>query len=317
MCCALGKQRKRLVLGCLLISVVVLPNGPAWHQPVIAAGFNRANTSRETRLESIASIPFDKLTNEMQEKLSEVVNKPSIFRRMVAPTISCDPQMHLFLVRYPEVVVNIWHLLGITNVTVKRTGTYTFDAADGAGTTGSVQLVYGTPEIHILFADATYNGHRLASPLRVKCVFFLKSKFTRGEDGKLYVSDELDAFIQVEHKGIDFLAKAFHPLFGRTADNNFRESIKFLSRISQMAEKNGPAMQRLAAQLTKIDPAVQREFASISSSASRHAGNKTSRLPASNPRGNVKPAAVENLAQTIFTRSSSLEKKRKSSWMSR
>ena len=104
------------------------------------------------------AIPFDQLSEGSRTKLWQVVSQPSVFRRMPAKTIECDPDLYVFLARYPEVVVNIWQLMGVTTVDMKRTGDFAFWATDGSGTTSSVELIYGTREMHVFYAEGVYEG---------------------------------------------------------------------------------------------------------------------------------------------------------------
>ena len=76
-------------------------------------------------------------------------------------TMECDPQLYLFLIRNPEVVVNIWDVMGATQIEMQRTGPYTFNATDGAGTKSKVELAYGTNNLHIYFGDGLYEGSML------------------------------------------------------------------------------------------------------------------------------------------------------------
>ncbi len=71
-----------------------------------------------------------------------VVQNPSLFRRVPVQVIDCDPNLYLFLVRHPEVVVNIWQVMGISRVTLEQTGPDSYKGDDAAGTTGTVRLCY-------------------------------------------------------------------------------------------------------------------------------------------------------------------------------
>jgi hypothetical protein len=215
--------------------------------------------SAPQRDEARQAIPFDELTNEVQEKLGRVVGRPSIFRRLPAQVIDCDPDLYVFLVRYPEITVNIWQLLDITKVQLKRTGPYSFEAADGAGTVSKVDLVYGRPDLHVFYAEGYYEGPLFRHRLDGSSVLLLRSNFTQ-RDGRVFVTCQLDTFIQLENGGLEVLAKTLQPVMGKTADYNFVETVKFVSQISAAAERNAPGMERLANRLNNVDPAVRESF---------------------------------------------------------
>lgn len=223
----------------------------------------QSTSSRAARDEAIKAVPAEQLGQEIIAKIRPVVTNPSLFRRIPAAPIECDPEMHVFLTRYPEVVVNIWDLMGITKVSVDRTGPYTFRASDGQGTVTHVELLYRTPELQIVYADGVYEGPLCHKPLGGQCVLLLRSKFHADKHGRTTAVNVLDVFVRVDHAGVDLLTKMLHPLVARTADFNFRESAKFLGRISRAASENGPGVQRLATRLTKVEPPVRDEFAKV------------------------------------------------------
>lgn len=256
-------QRRCLDLRMLLL--LALGVCCSWIPCYGAATISKATTSRSARENAIQSIPFDNLTPKAKERINRVVSKPSMYRRMPTNVVSCDPKMYQFLVRHPEVIVNIWQLMGITKVSCKRVGPYTIDAADGVGTVTSVELIYGDKDTHVIYCEGHYDGPLFRRPLTGRCVLLLKSKYEKNEADEWNVKNQLDVFLQVDHIGVDVFTRTLHPLLGKSADINFVESTKFLERISRTSESNGPGMQRLAARLDQVDANVKSRFANIAS----------------------------------------------------
>jgi len=228
-----------------------------------AATPNTAATDRQSREDAIRSIPFDELNQETRAKLERVVTRPSIYRRMPVEMVECDPDLFLFLVRYPEIVVNIWKLMEITNVSVQRTGPFSLKTFDGSGTYGHIELVYGTRDTHIIYAEGYYEGPMFRRRITGSSVIVLKSGYIRDADGRTKISNRMDMFLQIDNVGAEIVAKTLHPLVGRTADLNFAESTGFVSRLSAAAENNAEALQRLAGRLREVDPAVREQFARL------------------------------------------------------
>ncbi|UUO05314.1 hypothetical protein M4951_18265 [Blastopirellula sp. J2-11] len=223
--------------------------------PNETVAFNRGD-----RDAAIREIPFGKLTVQAGDDIRQVVTNPSIFRRLPVQVIDCDPDLYLLMVRYPEIIVNIWRLMGITNVAVERTGQFSFHAKDGAGTVSDVELVYGNRDTHIMVADGYYEGPLAPGKVDAKCVLVLKTGYAPNELNKTFVSNQLDVFVKFEHKGADLLARTLHPLIGKTADANFAETTAFLGKISKSSEDNIAGIQNLSQKLTEIDPALRAQF---------------------------------------------------------
>jgi hypothetical protein len=214
----------------------------------------------QARAEALRAIPFDELNEASRAKLRPILERPSLYRRMPTQEVDCDPDLHVFLIRYPEVIVNIWQLMEVTRVQVKRTGPYTFDASDGSGTVCQVELIYGRPDLHVFYGTGYYEGPLFRTRMEGDCVILLHSAYVQ-RNGRTQVANSLDVFLRMDRAGADILLKTLHPLMGKTADFNFVESARFLGQVSKAAENNGPGMERLAARLENVEPPLRELFA--------------------------------------------------------
>lgn len=233
--------------------------------PALAKESKRPSTSRASREQAIRQMPLRSLKEPLRTRIQNIVIKPTIYRRLPVEVIPCDPQLYLFLVRYPEVVINMWHLMGVTKAVIKRTGAYAYDAQDGAGTVSRVELVFGTRNQHLFLAEGYYDGPLLPRRITGRCVLLLSSGYSQDDTKRSFVSNRLDVFVQLDKMGVEIVAKTLHPLMGKTIDTNFAESSRFISQVSHVAESNGPGVQRLVSRLTDIDPEVRTQFAQITS----------------------------------------------------
>jgi hypothetical protein len=238
---------------------------------------SEGTSSREAREQAVQRIPFKQLTPQANQRLRTVVDSSSYFRRMPTEQLDCDPEMFAFLVRNPEVIVNIWDVMGVTKVALNRTGPYQLSGQDGAGTSSQMDLVYGTDSMHIYFASGSYKGSLWARELTGRCVVVLQNKPVRLPDGKQGLSASMDVFMKLDNMGADLIVKTLGPLVGKTADFNFTECAAFVSQISQTAEKNPYGIQQLAKRLTNIDPKIQAQFVDTAQTISQKHGTIASR----------------------------------------
>ncbi len=223
----------------------------------------QATSSRAAREAAIGEIPMSRLTPEARQRIQRVVRNPSMFRRLPVQVVDCDPQLYRFLIRYPEVVVNIWQLMGITQVEAHRLAPYILQAKDGAGTTTRIELIYGTRDTHLIYCEGNYDGPLTRRPVEGRCVLLLKSGYVQTERGRWHVVNRLDVFLQVDHAGLDLLTRTVRPLIGKAADTNFQQSTQFIERIHRTSEENGPGMQRLASRLDEVSADVRDEFSRL------------------------------------------------------
>ena len=234
----------------------------------------QADTSARAKAEAARLLPLSELTAETRRKLLAVVERPTIFRRLPHKAFACDPELYLFLIRNPEVVVNIWEIMGVSNMTAQRVAPYQWKGDDGTGTECDLELVYGTDELHVMYGDGFYSGPLLKKKILGRCVLILNSGFNQAGDRRWQVGSRLDVFLQLDDTGADLVARTISPWVGKVADSNFSESCKFASRLSLTAEQNSAGMQRLADKLTKVEPEVREQFARISAGIEQRAATR-------------------------------------------
>lgn len=259
-----------------------------WAAPLLAA--QPGTTSQQARQDSIRLIPLAKLDSQQRAKAQQLLGDSSIFRRMPTQSIECDPKFYTFLIEHPEVIVNIWSVLGISDVKIKRTGDSTFDANDGAGTLGRIEYLYRSRDTHLLYGEGTYEGRLFTKKVRGRCLLMLKTAYLRQANGNYFITCRLDAFMQLDNVGVDMLAKTFQPFVGQVADHNFRETTGFVESLYRAAEINYSGMQALAQKLTLVQPEVRNEFAAVSEQiaikAALAATEELEKLPARTARRN-------------------------------
>jgi hypothetical protein len=243
--------------------------GRAWAADPTAG--SKASTNRTTRDAAARSIPLDKLPPDVRTRVAAVVENPSIFRRLPVASIHCDPDMYLMLIHNPEIVIDIWQLMGITNMSLVRTGENEFRAADGQGTSGTVQFVYRSRDTHIIYSTGMYDGSLSPARIRGESVVVLKSEYLRDPDGRPRINSQLDVFLHLDNVGIEWIARTLQPLLGRTADRNFAETGSFVSSLSHTAETNPAGVARLSNRLPHVDAATRQLFAEVSQKASDRA----------------------------------------------
>lgn len=253
-----------------------------------AAPVSLSSSARIARQEAFRALPVDQLGGELRARVVSVASQASIYRRLPVQVIDCDPDLFLFMVRHPEVIVNIWELMGISKVTMARTGPTTYEASDHAGSRGSVAYCYSDRDTQLVYAEGSYDGPLCARPIRASCVLLLKTGYTQEADTRVYVTCRMDAFIQIENAGVDLLAKTFQPLITKSADYNFSETAAFFSMVSRTAERNPRGMVRLSAKLTGIEADVRQEFAVVSSQTAQRVAERK----AAGPNAAVGPVAA-------------------------
>ena len=233
--------------------------------------------SASKRKKIVQNLPLNRLTPQARERILAICNSPTIYRRLPTQAIECDRDMFLFLTRKPETLVGIWDLMGITRVKSTRLGPYKLEAEDGAGTNCKVDLIYGDSNIHIFIADGMYEGSMAPKPIRGSGVFVLRSSYAKSASGGTTVTGAIDCFVQFDSLGADLVARTLSGVIGRSADNNFVETARFIGQVSQASATNPRAMMDVASRLPQVDAATKQQFtdtiAAIAKRSQAHTAN--------------------------------------------
>ncbi len=195
-------------------------------------------SSRSAKDEAIASIPLEELTPESRQKITDVLQHTSLYRRLPVSSIEVDPDYFRLMVRYPEIIVETWRLMEVTQMETERTGPYSLHSNDGAGTISDIELVYGNNSYHLYYGEGTYEGPLNRRPLQGRCVIVLRTEYGESATGAATAINHCDVFLKVDNTAAGFVARTLSPIVGKTADHNFIESLNFVQRLNETTEKN-------------------------------------------------------------------------------
>lgn len=215
------------------------------------------------RRAAAASIPLDAIAPEHRHEVINVVREAGVYRRLPITTIECDPDMYLFLVRYPEVIVNTWQLMGITRMSADRVGQFTLRASDAAGTSADIELIYGSNNLNIYYGEGVYEGPALVRRATGQCLVILKTDYHRSNTGEPLATSQLDVFLNIDNMAANVIAKTVMPIVGSTADHNFVETLRFVETLNATTVRNGPGVQGMAQRLTSTRPEVRQRFGQV------------------------------------------------------
>ncbi len=263
---------RRILVGTFLFAMLAAPTAGSVRADELTSGTG----SRNAKEQAIASIPFAQLNRQTRDKINPVIDKPSIYRRLPVTAVNVDAEYFVFLARYPEVVVNIWKLMGITQMATTRTSEYTMNTDDGSGTISDMELVYGTRNLHIFYGTGSYTGPVLKRELTGKAVLVLRTEYTTGPQGEPVATSQLDVFLKVDNATAGLVARTLNPLVGTTADHNFTESLNFIQRLNETTVDNGPGVQQMAGRLTDINTDVRQQFIQVAGEVYQRAGGAAS-----------------------------------------
>ena len=237
----------------VLLAAILVPHSLHGQQGPRVARIEATSTAVLKRL------PLENLSLPARKKIRDVVSRPSLHQELPARTISCNKDLYVHMVQHPEIVVNIWQLMGVTELRLKRTDPFIYKVTDGLGTSSTLELIYGTPELHLFYAEGSYVGKWLGHRMQGRCLVILTSDFSV-EEGHPQVKHEIEVFVRLDNVAADVLARTLKPLIGKLIEYNFEQSSGFVEQVHEVAENRGTAMDRFVSRMTHVEPTVKERF---------------------------------------------------------
>lgn len=270
-----------------IASFVLLGEPPAWGGDS-RDGLNgeirgMATSNRSVEENAIGSIPFEKLDQDSRAKISALLSGSHIFRRLPVHSVACDPNLYMFLVRHPDVVVGIWEELGISKLRMRQIGEGKYQTHEDGGTTGTSEFIYQDPNMHLIWVEGIFSGPLLSKPVCGTSLLVLRTGYVRDSEGKCYVTSRLDTFTHIDNVGVEFVTKTLQPLMGKVVDNNFLQTSAFVGSLSKTAEADPRGVRRLAGNLKRVQPEVRQQFALLAYKVAENAGRIDSERLAAKP----------------------------------
>lgn len=250
--------------------MVPVDNGPSrvTNSQFTESGATDATSSRAALDDAVRLIPWKQMSPANRNTAQFIVKNASIYRRLPTRIIDCDPDLFTFLLQHPEVVIDVWHVMGITQVSLEKSPDGVYRGTDGAGTNGSVRYLFSNwganaQNLAVVYAEGAYTGAPFVTPLKAKSIMLVRSSGVQETNGRHYITVRIDSFIYVEQLGVEVIAKTVQPWINRAADQNVIETMTFVSNFSRTAEKNPQGMQRLAKRLSAVDEPTRNQLVSL------------------------------------------------------
>ena len=90
-----------------------------------------------------------------------------------------------------------------------RVDTNRFRIVDGEGTKGTMEYLFSSPDLHVIYSEGTYDGPLYARTVRGRCLMVLRTSSRQEPNGRFTITSRLDTFLAVDNLGVEILAQLF------------------------------------------------------------------------------------------------------------
>lgn len=224
-------------------------------------------SSSAVKKQALAETKLDKLPAAARQKAQAVLQSTSLFRRLPTISFEVDRNVYAYFLKNPNVAVSSWRALGISKFSLAevRPNVYTADAGDGS--TGSIEVLYSSPEDSLIFCEGAFKSPLLAKPIVAKAVMRLRAKFHKEVDGRVIATHFSDIFVELPSQTVETVAKIISPISNAIADRNFKQ-MTFYAHMMTVAMARQPGwVEAMVDRMTDLKPAQREEFLRLSAAS--------------------------------------------------
>lgn len=212
----------------------------------------KGTSSDKVKKEALSELPLDRLTPQNQARVQSLLNEVGYFRRLPTTVFAADPDVYQFFIRYPDVAVSIWRVMGISEMKMWQTGPNEYEGDSGDGSTGTIDVIYRGPEENMLICEGQYQSPILKKPIKARSLVLLRTSFIKESDGTIYVTHRADMYVAFPSQTVETVAKVLSPVTGSMADRTFTEMSLFLRMMSLAMTRRPSWVDQIAGQLEGV-----------------------------------------------------------------
>ncbi len=212
----------------------------------------KGTSSDKVKKTAMSELPLDKLTPKNLARVQSLLDEVGYFRRLPTTVFAADPDVYQFFIRYPDVAVSIWRVMGISEMKMWQTGPNEYEGDSGDGSTGIIDVVYRSAEENMLICEGQYQSPILKKPIKARSLVVLKTSFIKETDGTMYVTHRADMYVAFPSQTVETVAKVLSPVTGTMADRTFTEMSLFLRMMSLAMTRRPNWVDQIAGQLEGV-----------------------------------------------------------------
>ncbi|MCA8984599.1 MAG: hypothetical protein R3C12_06295 [Planctomycetaceae bacterium] len=226
---------------------------------VVAGG----SSDRVLRDQAMKTLDDLQLTSSGRESARRVLEGMSLYRRVPEVRFEVDPDTYDYFMGNPDVVVSLWHSLGISAINLQRVRTFQYRMDNPDGTVSDIYYLRRSRDCNVLYCEGEFKSPFLRKPIAASGVLCLHAKFEKQPDGVCFVRHHADAFIAFPNAAVEATAKLISPVSNYIADRNFQEISLFMHTMSLTMARHPGWMQQQLVKMPGLQPSQSQELMQV------------------------------------------------------
>jgi hypothetical protein len=179
-----------------------------------------------------ANLPLDKLTPEVREHVTTVVDHPAVYTHGPMNEILCDTATYFWLLDHPDRATQAWCRLGAKCVDIEDCGNDCFSCSDPGGNDVRWTTVYRSPEMRIWYAEGSIKVGSLLKPVTGQAVLVVRHVEGTDAKGRNVIRQQTDMMVHADSKTANLATKVLGAAMPQLAEQYVVHQGKFFSLLA-------------------------------------------------------------------------------------
>jgi len=274
--------------GSQLVEYLSRPGSRTQRKPDLKiAQLENGSSSSDTRSLAITALPLEKLTGDHRQRVQDVLDHLSLFRRLPTISLEIDPIMYRFFTQHPDVAVSIWRAMDISTFQMEQKNAISYQAKSSDGTSGVIDVIYRASNANnsecVAICDGWYRPVVPLKPIKAVAILHLETSFTATATGAPLVTHRVDMFVSFPSQTVASASKIVSPITNPIIDRNFVEISRFMKMMSTAMALRPGWVEVIGNQMDGVLPSRKQQFLKVAARVyvrTRHRNRRQSMQPA-------------------------------------
>lgn len=181
-------------------------------------------------------VPLDGIPANLRESVAKVVRDPTLAAH--GPPEEFVGSAYDWLLDHPDRVATAWRRIGVPCVGIANKGDGQFGYNDGQGSDITWVTAFRGPTMRIWYAEGQAKASSNLPVIPVKAVAVLRHSKRADESGQVFVTHEVDVFLQTDSKAAALVARLLGPAAPRMAEQGASQLLMFFSAMSKHLDEH-------------------------------------------------------------------------------
>lgn len=218
------------------------------------------SSGREMMQEAIRGLPMKLVTDRNRQRINDLLRTRTLYRKLPTVKLRVERGVYEYFTANPDAAVSLWRVMEISKFRMRRTSPSIWEADSGDGSTGTIEILYRTPNEALVLCDGLFQPSLPIKPIAAQALLHLETIFRTNAEGEPEVIHRCNLFVSFPSQPVKVAARLISPVSNSIMDKNFVEISRFLRLMTYGMQQRPGWVESLGRGMQDVRPECREEF---------------------------------------------------------